>query len=213
MASYQLTEGLIPARLDIDGRTTPVWRQQRFDHRPHGEYLSRNGCGHCCTAMALQLHGVELDPHDEYEYCLTLWGEPQAHQGRYLSVGGITAVLRSFGVAAECFGVPQGGAPQATEHILRALHEGHQVIFWSAPSPDFPDNPFSRGSHYVMAFGFDEDGLVLVANSSQRWGAPPVQHVTADTVCRALFDGCTAEGSKTWAEPADHRGCAGYVIV
>ena len=211
MVTYRLTEGRIPAYLDIDGRTTPVWRQQRFLDRPHGETVRRSGCGHCCTAMALQLHGVDLDPHDEYEYCLRLWGEPQDHQGRYLSVGGITAVLRSFGVAANCFGVDDPA--RATQHILSALAEGRQVIFWSAPSPDFPDNPFSRGSHYVMAIGFDEAGLVLVANSSERWGAPPVQHVTADTIRRALFDGCTADKAKTWAEPADHRGCAGYVIV
>ena len=92
------------------------------------------------------------------------------------------------------------------------MKNGKQVIFWSNPKEDFPENPFSVGEHYVMAVGYTEDGKILVANSSQRKAPDGVQLVDVTTIVRALFLG-SAPTDKTWGEKGDHIHCAGYVVV
>ncbi len=44
-------------RIVLGDRSTPVWFQNRWgsDEREFSEFIVRNGCGHCCAAMALSL--------------------------------------------------------------------------------------------------------------------------------------------------------------
>lgn len=214
--TYELTnDAYAPAIIRIGNASTPVWLQQRWDTGIHAAYIQKNGCGHCCTAMAARLHGVKIDPHIEFEYCRNHWGTPkreQPHQGNWLSVSGIVKVLTSFQISAECFGVPINGEKEAVEHILEALSAGKHVIIWSEPSERFPENPFSKGSHYVLAVGFNNDGKIVIANSSEKWTSEGVQLVDADTIGKALFLG-SEPMDMTWGESERYSNCSGYVVV
>lgn len=211
--TYTLTnDDYIPAIIRLGDASTPVWRQNRWDKGEFSNYIQKNGCGHCCTAMAANLYGVKITPYEEYEYCRKLWGEPGEHQYHYMSIGGITKILNSLGVKAECFGVPKDKLSEVEKHIKTVLSDGKQVIFWSQPSDDFPENPFSKGEHYVMAVGFDEDGNIIIANSSEKWTSEGVQKVDSNLIVRALRKDCKPT-DKTWGEPGRHDNCAGYVVV
>ncbi len=214
-ASYKMinTE-LIPSVVSIGEASTPVWRQARWSTGEYQEFVRKNGCGHCCAAMALNLHGVKIDPHGEFTLCRQLWGEPvreqEFPQGNYQTVSGIVKILNHHGIRAECFGVPSHES--AASHIAAVLREGKQVIFWSNPNEDFPENPFSQGEHYVMAVGYTEDGQILVANSSERRAKDGVHLTDITTIVRALYLG-SSPTDKTWGEKGDHVHCAGYVVA
>ena len=217
-ATYIYTGDLkAPAVVSINGGSTPVWHQNRWDTGEYAQYIRNNGCGHCCTAMAARLHGVELDPMAEYLYCRKTWGAPQENgspvQHHFATTGGIVKVLRAHGIPAEAFGVPSDGLDAVMAHIGDALSQGKQVIFWSEPTPEFPDNPFSKGAHYVMAVGYDQDGKIVVANSSEKpWCKDGIQLVEPEIIARALYKG-SCPGDLTWGEPEHFEQCAGYVVV
>jgi hypothetical protein len=214
-ATYKIigTE-LIPSEVFLGDASTPVWHQAKWSEGEYEEFVRKNGCGHCCAAMALNLHGIKITPHEEFTLCRKLWGEPNREQefpqGNYQTVQGIAKILRHHGVPAECFGVPT--REHAAAHIESVLREGKQVIFWSAPREDFPENPFSTGAHYVMAVGYTEKGEILIANSSQKKAPDGVQTVNVDTIAKALYLGAEPT-DKTWGEKGDHIHCAGYVVV
>lgn len=214
-ASYKTVNSeLIPCVVSFDGADTPVWRQGRWSEGEYQEFVRKNGCGHCCAAMALNLHNVKITPHEEFTLCRKLWGEPvrerEFPQGNYQTVSGIAKILHYHGVAAECCGVPS--QESAARCIEEALKNGKQVIFWSNPNEDFPENPFSTGEHYVMAVGYTAEGKILVANSSERRAPEGVQTVDIDTIVRALFLGAEPT-DLTWGEKGNHRHCAGFVVV
>jgi len=214
-ATYKTVEStLIPCEVMLDKNSTPVWRQARWSTGEYQEFIRKNGCGHCCAAMALNLHGIKITPHEEFALCRKLWGEPvrdqEFPQGNYQSIPGIAKILQYHGVKAECFGVPT--QESAAKQIEAALREGKQVIFWSNPNADFPENPFSVGEHYVMAVGYTEQGEILVANSSERKAPTGMNLVDINTIVRALFLG-SQPTDKTWGEKGDHIHCAGYVVV
>ena len=212
-ATYTLTgEHLTPAVIAVGDRQTPVWMQHRWQDGGYVGYINNNGCGHCCVAMAARLHGVSINPYQEYEYCRMLWGEPTGDQGHWLSTAGVVKVLRSLGVPAEGFGVKPLGVKKAMETILAALHGGKQVIFTSDPDDD-PDNPFSKGYHWVMAVSMQEDGTVLIANSSEKAAVNGVQTVMAETIERALFRESIAPEDMTWGEGERIHEGSGFVIV
>lgn len=216
-ATYELIQDeLTPSMVKIGNRSTPVWRQNRWETGEFVQYIRGNGCGHCCVAMAARLNGVaNINPQIEYERCRKIWGEPKDHQHHFISVSGMVKILADFGVPAACFGVPEDGANQVVEHIIAVLTEGKQVIFWSEPSEKypFPENPFSKGAHYVLAAGLTEEGKIMIANSSERWTAEGVQIVEADTVRKALYLGSNPAEDTTWGEPARMPACGGYVVV
>lgn len=215
-ATYTLTgDPEIPATVSLGERKTPVWMQQLWQTGEYAEFVRKNGCGHCCAAMALNMHGIDIDPHGEYALCRELWGAPsrdgERSQGNFQSISGIVKILNYHGVAAECFGVPDSEA--ATAHIEAALGDGKLVIFESHPTEDFPENPFSTGEHWVMAVGYTPSGEILVANSSLRATDRGVQLVTRDTVRRALYLG-SSPLDMTWGEwRNEFKNGTGYVIV
>ena len=203
-------EGVIRSVVTLGDKSTPVWAQSRWDTGEYQEFVRKNGCGHCCCAMALNLYGIKIDPHGEFALCRRLWGEPKEHQGNYQTVSGITKILNRHGVAAQCFGVPSGES--AAAHIETALQGGKQVIIWSPGKRTYPDSPFSERGHYILAVGYTKDGMILVANSSEKKAPTGVQTVDIDTVARALyFD--SEPRDRTWGERDDHKYNAGYVVV
>lgn len=215
MVTYKLIDNeYIPAVVTVGEYSTPVWRQNRWDKGEFAEYIRKNGCGHCCTAMAANLHGVEITPYEEYENCRKMWGEPkEGKQYHYMSVTGIRKSLNSFGVTAQEYGViSEERLDDVKAHIIQSLSEGKQVIFWSDPTERFPENPFSKGEHYVLAAGFDENGKIVVLNSSERWTAEGIQLVDIDTIVRALRWDSDPQDT-TWGEPGNHEHCSGYVVV
>jgi hypothetical protein len=205
-----------PAIISVNGFSTPVWRQNRWTEGKYAVYIQKNGCGHCCTAMAARLHGVAINPHTEYEQCRRLFGEPRQDgnpaQDHFMSVSGIVKVLTGFQIQADYFGVPENGADNAVRHILASLSEGKQVIFWSHPSENFPQNPFSQNEHYVLAAGFSEKGKIVIANSSEKAAPEGVQLVDSNAVAAALAPG-SEPADITWGEPEHLHNCSGYVVV
>lgn len=212
-AEFSLTgEGSTPAVIRVGQHETPVWIQQRWESGAFATYIRNNGCRHCCAAMAARLHGVKTDPYSEYVHCRRLWGAPSAKQGHWLTTAGIVKVLESFGVPAQGFGVAQFGTKKATERILSALAAGKQVIFTSTPDR-YPENPFSKGYHWVMAVSVLENGTVLVANSSEKAAAEGIQFVTPDMIEKALFEDAAAPEDMTWGEPDRIHEGSGFIIV
>ena len=210
---YRLTkEHLTPAVVRVGAYETPVWLQARWEEGEFARFIRQNGCGHCCAAMAANLHGISITPYEEYVHCRKLWGEPTGDQGNWLSTAGVEKVLRSLGVPARGFGVKAQGAKKATEHILSALREGKQVIFTSDPD-DFPENPFSKGYHWVMAVSLQEDGTVLIANSSEKAAPEGIQSVLPEVIEKALFEEATAPEDMTWGEGQRIHEGSGYIIV
>ena len=214
-ATYRMIDTeLIPCIVSNGEGETPVWRQARWSDGEYQEFVRKNGCGHCCAAMALNLHNIKIDPHEEFTLCRKLWGEPDRErefpQGNYQTVAGITKILNHHGVKAEYRGVPS--LEEAAESIEKALKDGKQVIFWSNPNEYFPENPFSQGEHYVMAVGYTEGGDILVANSSERRTKDGFHLTDIDTIVKALYLG-SSPTDKTWGEKGLHINCAGYVIV
>lgn len=211
---YRLTnDELIPAVVTIGDRMTPVWRQNRWSSGEYQDYIVRNGCGHCCTAMALNLYGITIDPHQEFSICRKLWGEPKRDgkviQDNFQSVSGITKILNYHGVSAEYFGV--SSFVDVEKHFKQALNTGKQIIFWSTYNEKFPENPFSKDNHYVIAVGYTKDYKILVANSSERWAKNGVQLVDIPTIVQTLYLGADPVDT-TWGQ-FDFERCAGYVIV
>lgn len=88
---------LIPSQVILGDNITPVWIQQRWTDGEFSEYIVRNGCGHCCTAMTANLKGIKITPYEEYELCRKLWGAPNAgeQQDHFLSIDGKILVANS----------------------------------------------------------------------------------------------------------------------
>lgn len=214
-AKYELIgTDLIPTIVKIGDKSTPVWRQNRWAEGEYQEFIRKNGCGHCCATMALNLNGVKINPHEEFTLCRKLWGAPNREkefpQDNLQSVAGITKILNYHGVKAEYFGV--GNLDEVKDHFETSLKEGKQIIFWSHPKEEFPENPFSKYEHYVLAVGYTQDGKILVANSSEMWTEQAIHLVDIEVIVKALFWGAKPI-DMTWGERDHYVNCSGYVIV
>lgn len=82
-------EGVIRSVVTLGDKSTPVWAQNRWDTGEYQEFVRKNGCGHCCCAMALNLYGIKIDPHGEFALCRRLWGGRDDHKynAGYVVVG------------------------------------------------------------------------------------------------------------------------------
>lgn len=204
----------IPAVIHAGEYTTPVWIQSSWTQGEYAQYIRRNGCGHCCTAMAANLRGVETDPYRCYMLCRELWGAPREDLGQdhFQTVAGIVKILAHLGVNATCYGVAEGEQTAAAAHILSCLKRGEQVAFICDPFRN-PGDPFSTGYHYVLAVGLTEDGEILIANSSEKVVTGGIQTVTLSQVENALYRGGTADPAMIWGQVAVlHKGCT-YVVI
>jgi hypothetical protein len=205
-----------PSVIIKDEFSTPVWIQQEWTEGEFANYIVYNGCGHCCTAMVLNLLGVKIDPYEEYLHCRKMWGAPRQgeplFEENYMSAVGIEKIIESFGIKAKAYGVEKGKTKAAAEHIMHELTCGKLVIFWSHPSDKLPDNPFSSGEHYVLLCGITDDGKILVANSSVRGKTDRgIQFADIETVEKALFEGSTIN-DYTWGRH-DLAGGGAYVVA
>jgi len=217
-ATYKLTNNpSIPAEVTVDGHSTPVWIQQNWTEGENSLYIRRNGCGHCCTSMVLNLRGIKINPYEEYMHCRKLWGVPNEDaippQDHFITVSGITKVLESFGIKSKCFGVLNGKETKASQDIVSALEAGKLVILESHPSESFPDNPFSTGEHYVLAAGICENGKILIANSSGKAEPTGIQLVDMQTIAGALYPDTVPDETMTWGVVEKLENGVGYVIV
>ena len=201
------TSPLIYAIASANGFETPVWKQSEWTEGPYAQYVRKNGCGHCCAAMAARLYGVEIDPAMEFDTCAALWDEPDEAHDWFQTARGITEILRAYGISSSAFGVPDDEEELGmTRYLIEcALTSGHPVIFWSHPTDD--TNIFSKGEHYVLAAGYDEKGNVVVLNSGIG-----VQLTDLDTIMKSLYRGSTATITG-WGTEEDLPACGGIVIV
>lgn len=215
--NYQFTENeKAPAVITRGRYTTEVWTQQEWESGEYAEYIQKNGCGHCCTAMALNLNGIAITPHEEYCLCRELWGAPRTEapieEGHFLSETGIAEIVRHFGIPAQAYGVAAGTAYEASVFVEEQLSDGKMVIIWSHPSEKLPDNPFSPGEHYILAVGFTEKGEILVANSSKRSAATKgIQFTDRETIEKVLFEG-TRTTDYTWGR-RDCSKSGAFVVI
>ena len=215
--SYKYTnDASVPAIITLGEHTTPVWIQQKWQEGEWAQFVQKNGCGHTCTAMVLNLNGININPHEEFALCRKLWGEPRMgeplYEDNFISASGIVKVIESFGIKAQAFGVPEGKAHEEAQHIENMLREGKQVIFWSHPSDKLPDNPFSSGEHYVLAVGFTKDDKILIANSSEKAAVKDgIQTTDTDTIAKVLREGSEPMDFTWGRHDLVHSG--GYVVV
>ncbi len=206
----------LPAIITKNGQEIPVWIQQLWEDGQYAEFVRKNGCGHCCSAMALNLHGVKINPHEEFTLCRKMWGEPRMgeplFEDNFLSGTGIAYVLRSHSIPAAAYGVPEGKTMEEAKKIYDFLLEGKTVIIWSHPSDKLPDNPFSTGDHWIYAVGCTENGEILIANSSQRAATDKgIQFTDTETIAKVLFEG-SEPMDFTWGR-YDLKHGGGYVVV
>lgn len=203
---------LIPSEVILGDNMTPVWLQQRWKDGEFSEYIIRNGCGHCCTAMVLNLKGIKINPHEEFELCRKLWGAPNTNEGQdnFMSVAGIVKILAHFGIKATYFGVSD--RIEATKHIVESLNQSKCVIFTSMPSEEYPNNMFSTGAHYVLAVGYTEDGKILIANSSEKTTDLGVHLVDKEVIKKSIYTP-TDPRDFTWGVITEIPQSAGYVVV
>ncbi len=206
-----------PAVVSLNGNSSPVWIQDKWEDGEYAQYIRKNGCGHCCTAMALNLNGVTITPHEEFVLCRKMWGEPRMgmplEEDNFLSAAGIVKVLNSFDIKAKCFGVQTGQSQNAAKHIENSLSDGKLVILWSHPSEKLDPNPFSSGEHYILLTGIDAESKILVANSSSKADTDcGIQHTDVETIAKVFWDGCDPDQSFTWGR-YDLAHSGGYVVV
>lgn len=223
MVKYQVLDNeLTPVEVNVNGFSTPVWIQQRIKDVQNFAPLNYSGCGHCSVSMVLNLRGQKVTPWEEYAKCLELFGEQGvSHNGNkqypFLSVTGMVKVFNSFGLKSKCFGVKNGDRKSATEQIIKELKNGKLVAMVSCPSEEFPNNPFSKGHHWVVLAGFDEKGNVVVLNSSlggdYSESVLGINVVDAKTIEMALSKVANPT-DKTWGEleNLDSDGC-GFVVI
>lgn len=214
-ARYVLTgDEKIPAQITLNGKTTPVWIQSEWTEGEYAEFVQKNGCGHCCVAMVLNLYGKKINPHEEFALWRKMWGEPseEKEQGNWASAPGIVKVLKSFGVDARFFGVATGECRQTAERIAEYLREGKLVIIWSKPSEKLVPNPFSTGDHYVLLVDIDKNGQILVANSSRKGTTDNgIQFADVDIIEAVLPEGCEPQDC-TWGTYHLNRS-SGLIVV
>ncbi|MBR2406151.1 MAG: hypothetical protein IKB04_03780 [Clostridia bacterium] len=204
----------IPAIVRQGAYSTPIWIQSAWQSGEYAEFICRNGCGHCCTAMAANLRGASIDPHQEFLLCCELWGKPsdQGVSAPFITVGGMVKVLRHLGVSAHAHGVKAGEQQAATDHIVQSLQSQKLVAFISDPERN-PSNPFSTGLHYVLALEIDSKGSILIANSSEKVSKGGIQYVDRDTIANSLFQGGTADENMTWGRLENIPAGCTYVVV
>ena len=205
-----------PAIITRDNYSTYVLIQQEWETGEYAKFIQKNGCGHCCTAMALNLNGITITPHEEYCLCRELWGAPRMgepiYEDNFLSETGIAEIIRYFGIPARAFGIESGKAYEASVFIENELLAGKQIIIWSHPSDKLPDNPFSPGEHYILAAGFTDDGKILIANSSRRSKAENgIQFTERETIEKVLFEG-TQISDYTWGR-YDFAKSGAFVVI
>lgn len=219
--SYEFTgDSLVPAVLYKNGHKTPIWMQQRYEDGKYSEYVQKNGCGHCCSAMVLNLKGKPITPHEHIEHCVELWGEPNSkpstnQQYYFLSVTGLCESLNSYGVKAKWFGHKESGVQGALNNIINSLKQGKMVIFISSPSKEFLDNPFSKGDHYVLAVGLTEDNKIIIANSSvnSHYEIGEGIQICDELTIKKSLNPIAEPVQRTWGEIVDlHKGI-GYVVI
>lgn len=215
--TYRCTgDSAAPAIITINKNSTPVWIQQEWIAGEYAELIRKNGCGHCCTSMVLNLNGIKIDPHEEFSLCRKMWGKPRMgeplFEDNFLSETGIEEIIKSFGIRAKAYGVENGKAYETSVFIENQLKEGKQVIIWSHPSDKLPDNPFSSGEHYVLAAGITDDGKILIANSSKKAHTQTgVQFADRETIEKVLFEG-TQTSDYTWGR-YDFSKSGAFVVV
>ena len=209
-------DALVAASVRRGAHVSPVWIQSRWEEGEFATYIQKNGCGHCCVAMAARLLGTsDVTPYTEYEHCRALFGPPDKarDEGHFLSPRGVALSLRGFGLRAEVH--PYAGGRQAIlAGIMAALFEGRLVVFLSFP--DRPGNRFSTGAHYVLLYGINAEGRIMVANSSTRAVTDTLglQAVTEGELLDAIPEATSVVGEgDTWGREHGFRQNAGYVTV
>lgn len=209
----------IPAIVSIGNRSTPVWCQSEWTDGEYYKVINGCGCGHTCVAMAVRLMGVEdIDPHKEYVHCREIWGPPKktgderTNQYAFLSVSGVEKSVRSYGVPAKAYGVEKNGIKKAVLHMIEELKNGKVVVFDSVPN--FPDNPFSTGAHYVLLCGITKEGKILVANSGTKGKLdyPGINLVGGEDLEKAMRDDAFVS-DMTWGQMIPVKEKYGYVVV
>ena len=225
IATFRTTDDeFIPAYVSVRGRETPVWIQQRTPDAEFSKFVKQSGCGHTCVAMTLRLLGFDdITPYKEFLYCRELFGAPKKAeespngltQHAFITPSGIRKVLQSFSVPAMDYSVPKGKRKECVKQIVSALKDGKLVIMASHPSKEFPENPFSKGDHWILLVGFNKDGKILVANSSLN-GITPIlgihEGVEEEVIEKALWDGGESIDA-TWGNLEILEKITGYIIV
>ncbi len=147
------TVGFTPYTITKGNYVTPIWNQHVFWKKRSS--AARHGCGICVTAMALNLSGIPANPN-------TVLKETKRSQKRCASLKPPQALkaIKKHGLDAVLINTKAYSKSQNIAIMKNALDNGKLVMALVR------GKPFSGGTHWVLLTGYDTNGLVVVANSS-----------------------------------------------
>ncbi len=145
--------GFTPNTITKGNYVTPIWNQHVFWKKKSS--AARHGCGICVTAMALNLNGVRATPN-------TVLKETKRTRKRCPSLKPKQAikVLKKHKLGSVLINTKAYSKPQNIAIMKNALDNGKVVMALVR------GYPFSDNIHWVLLTGYDSNGLVVVANSS-----------------------------------------------
>lgn len=128
----------------------------------YGKTISEAGCGPTSMAMVLtNLLGKEIDPVDTAQYSMD--------NGYRIKNNGTSESL--FPALAKEYGLNCEKSSHTAENIVSSLKAGNVII------AHMGKGHFTKGGHYIVLRGLDEDGKVIVSDpasskrSKQTWSA------------------------------------------
>ncbi len=190
------------SKVTLNGKTVTVVNQHRIGGT-YGKQIAKNGCGACCTSMALGFMGKKVTPANVIVKGIALWGKWK--KSCTLSGVGIETLIKKYGHKAKYYKVSKLNKPAIKKTIDKALKTGKPVICWTDDNGKKGD-PFSNDEHYVLAVGYNKAGRVVVANSGKRG---PVNIVTLESILKYLQEGNGKD--KKWYNTV--AASAGIIVV
>lgn len=130
--------------------------------------VASSGCGAASASMLIAYIAGE---YDQTPYTLFYWAaKNHRYYGDGLDFATVKQMLSNYGVSSRLTGV-------SAEGILEALRANRPIIILMGPGT------FTKGGHYIVLRGLDENGNVLVndPNSSSRSGQSyPVEQIARE---------------------------------
>lgn len=140
------------------------------------ELLKKHGCGFFCAESILNYYGVLVSAVD----CVDVLDNLHGCENRAVSINGIQAILREFGLKNFATKA-NNNRKEIAETLERCFDNGNPAIIYVCNK-----SVLNSGDHYVVAVGRGVDGKILVLNSGT---SKRIHTVTLDELLDAIkFD-------------------------
>ena len=168
--------------------------------------------------MVARLKGnKDITPYSEYLLVRELFNEPSVRFGHkeyhFLSVSGIVKILDKLSIKSKYYGIKSGEEEVAYQNIINALKQDKMVIYCAHPQGG-KANIFSKGDHYVVFIGLEDDKVITLNSSTNGVydKALGIQFATKSDILGSMFIDSNPI-DLNWGVLPDLSIVAGYVIV